>query len=505
MTEKSQSLFKPRNLALAGAAVVLVWLVMSRSFVAYLADAAPNTALWLNSSQPEALINLADLTLNTSAAVAGVDLAPDPQKTSDLEKRDPAAPKSPELQKAPGNTGAANGAANNRTFADAFATIGPNRSIDLEAVRLQATVALTSEPLNSRALRILGQISATGHDNVQATKFMTTAVNLSLHQSIALYWLMRQSTDQGDYKSAISYADALLRTNPNLAGYIVPVLAHFADGKESVAAVKAVLDGNPPWRSLFFRLLPQDVTDARVPLNLLIGLKNSATPPTSEDVKPYVDALLAHKYFDLAYYTWLQFLPLDELRSAGLLFNGNFATAPSGMPFDWTITQGSGVTIDILTQPNATNQRALSVAFLYGRVDYHSVRQLVVLPPGDYQFSGQYTGTIIGPRGMKWRITCTGDSVAKIGESAMIIGVALLWKKADFNFSVPQTGCRAQFLSLDLDARMASEQIVSGAMLFDDLRITRVTQSSSAATTPPNSPAPLAVSSGSRPVPTLRQ
>jgi hypothetical protein len=469
----------------------LIWLVVSRSFAAYLADASPKTALWLNSGQPTALANLADLTLNASGP-AGVEIAPDPQKTSDLEKRDIAAPKSAPAQNAADNSGAANGAGDNRSLADAFATIDTSRSIDLEAVRAQATAALMSEPLNARALRMLGQISATGHDNGEATKFMAAAARLSLHQSVALYWLMRQSTDQGDYKSAIGYADALLRTNPDLAHFTVPVLAHFADGRESATAVEALLDGNPPWRGLFFRLLPQSVTDARTPLKLLIGLKSSSTPPTSDDVKPYIDALLAHKFFDLAYYTWLQFLPLDALHGAGLLFNGSFEMAPSGMPFDWTIKQGSGVAVDIVPRPDIPTQRALSVTFLYGRVDYQSVYELVVLPPGTYQFSGQYSGKIVGPRGMKWRIACVGDSVTRLGESAMIIGVASTWKKSEFTFTVPPAGCRAQSVSLDLDARMASEQIVSGTMLFDELSITHVAQSASAtpsdAASPPAAP-----------------
>jgi hypothetical protein len=480
MRSKARPRLQLRTIILAACAALWTWLVVTRSVAAYLADAAPQSALWLSPGQPEALLNLADRALNAarSESVSSGDV-------DGSEKTDPQASvpnQSPEQSSGPGNlAAAAKTVGDSRDFSNAFAVVDQNPSVDLPTLRAAVISALLEEPLNARALRILGQLAETAKDDASAVRYMEAAARLSLHEAFAVYWLMHRSAVEGDYKTALYYADALMRTEPNFATYAVPVVAHFANEKASSSAVNALLASNPPWRSLFFRLLPQSVTDARTPLDLLLALKNSPTPPTYDDMSVYMSLLVQHKLYDLAYYTWLQFLPLDQLRSAGFLFNGNFDVTPSGMPFDWMIKQGAGVAIDIVPRSDKTGGRALEVDFLYGRVDYHSVSELVLLAPGTYQFNGQYSGEIIGPRGLKWRVVCASDSHTRIGESPMIIGTASAWKETGFTFTVPPTDCPAQYVELDLDARMASEQLVSGSLLFDELKIARVAR-------PPNSP-----------------
>ena len=223
------------------------------------------------------------------------------------------------------------------------------------------------------------------------------------------------------------------------------------------------------------------MTDVRTPLGLLLALKKGPAPPTADEIGSYISFLIEHKFYELAYYTWLQFLPSDELRSAGLLFNGNFNVPPSETPFNWVIRQGPGVTIDIVPRPDDSSRHALLVDFLYGRVEYHSVSELVMLAPGTYQFTAQYKGKLVGPRGLKWRFFCAGGANTPIGESAMISGLASTWKPVEFTFTVPAADCRAQYVRLDLDARMASEQLVSGSMLFGELRVSRLTHVPSSA------------------------
>jgi hypothetical protein len=465
MTVLARSFLRRRMVILSTCALILAWFVISHSFAAYFAATAPRTALWLNPDEPNALVNLADWTLNRSQNTGVTGAAATEQAPQTRGDTTGAA-----AQVSPGVAAASQ--MNNRDFSE-FRIVDPSREIDLPTVRAWADASVMNAPLDARALRILGQAATAAGDEAEAASFMQEAARLSLHESLAVYWLLVQSAKEKDNKAAIYYADAILRTLPGFDSYVIPILALIAEDKDSASFLKAVLTDDPPWRSNFLQGLPRSVRDERVPLDFLVGLRNSPRPPTAADINGYLDFLVQHKMYALAYYTWLQFLPDQSLRSAGLLYNGDFNIAPSGSPFDWRITQGSGVNVDIEERPDKRGADALVIDFEYGRVEYHSVKQLIMLAPGQYQFQGQYKGALVGPRGLKWRLACAESPTQPFAESDMIRGGDAAWKDAKFNFTVPAQDCAAQYLSLDLDARMPSEEFMTGSIWFDELKISR--------------------------------
>lgn len=50
----------------------------------------------------------------------------------------------------------------------------------------------------------------------------------------------------------------------------------------------------------------------------LLSVKDSTSSATAADLRDYLGVLMEHKFYELAYYAWLQFLPLEQLNSAGL-------------------------------------------------------------------------------------------------------------------------------------------------------------------------------------------
>jgi hypothetical protein len=411
-----------RAFLFAAVAAILVWGVTSRTIAAYLANVAPAQALVIRAYQPTALLNLADQGLIELGS--GINPATNQQ------------------------------------------------------IRTMAESVVLNDPLNSRALRILGELADRSQDETRALQLMQASARHSLHENFAVAWLSDKAVEKKDYGEALQYADVLLRTSPQFINVVMPTLVQIAENKDASDRLRKLLSDNPPWRARFFYALPSSVSDARTPLDLLAAVKNSPNPPTADDLRGYLEFLIGHKFYALAYYAWLQFLPAEQVSSLGLLFNGSFEIPLSGLPFDWVITQGAGVTIDIASTPDNEGGRALVVAFEQGRVDFRGVSQLMVLPPGKYQFNGRYMGELIGQRGLKWLVTCASpwgfEGGAKIGESGMVAGKTSTWRNVDFAVTVPGVDCPAQSLHLALDARMSSEQFASGTLWFDDLKIERL-------------------------------
>ena len=107
----------------------------------------------------------------------------------------------------------------------------------------------------------------------------------SLQESLAIFWMMRQSYRDRDYAEAIRYADILLRTRPQLANHVFPMLGRIAEIPTAKGELKSVLAKDPPWRAQFFNALPRNVTDARTPLELLLACKRLQRRPQMQNGK----------------------------------------------------------------------------------------------------------------------------------------------------------------------------------------------------------------------------
>ena len=306
---------------------------------------------------------------------------------------------------------------------------------------------------------------------------MEAATNLSLHQASALHWMMRENAEEGNYLGAIRYADALLRTRPHLTRDLMPLLGALAEHEGARVKLAELLAVNPIWRRQFFAHLTSNVSDARAPLKVLLDLKNTPNPPTSEELAPYLQSLINKGFYDVAYYTWLQFLPADEFGKVGRLYNGDFESPSSELPFDWKFTAGGGVTIDVVARLDIDGDHALRLSFGGGRVSSLGVDQVILLPPGGYRVVGKHDAEITSQRGLHWSITCLGKEKqenAVLGESSPVTQASGGgWQDFSFSFPVPEEGCPAQRLQLLFDARSASEQFISGSVWYDELKIER--------------------------------
>jgi len=261
--------WRARGFALAAilGALLLAWLVVRHSFVATLAGTDAEWALWLRPGYPVALLERADEALNGPLRRYKKTLAATPQRDR--------------------------------------AALVPPAPIDARTrarVGFWTRKALSADPLNARGYRILGQLSEAAGDETQTERFMRRAAELSIRESLAVLWLMVRKIKAGNYGPALDDAEALLRTRPQLAGTILPILARMSGAESGLAPLVDRLARRPPWRGAFFRTLPGSALHPRVPLTLLLALKKTGAPPMTHELRPYLENLLARKEYSLAYY-----------------------------------------------------------------------------------------------------------------------------------------------------------------------------------------------------------
>lgn len=465
---------KPRRRAFAlvaqiGLGALLALLIVRYSLVAYLATRAPELALRLDPNHPAALLTLAERTVADIAQAVRSGATNKPTRIEGF-----AAPR--ELLAEVGEYTQPS----STVIAD---RLSAEQILKLEESRDMAMRAMRADPLNYRAATLLGMItelSAPAHARDAPRPYYERAARLSPRASDAIFWLMRSNLEHKDYAHAVEQADTLLRTTSRAPPAVFPILARLLETPEAAEPLTQLLIADPPWRDRFMGELPYLVTDARTPLTLLLAMKQSGRQPGYGEFRSYLDFLVARQFHELAYYTWLQFLPQEQLASTGFLFNGSFETRPTGLPFDWSYRSGRGTVIDILPLPGQVGEHALRIDFTDGRVEFSGVSQMLLLAPGTYLLSGKYKGELAGKRGLRWRVSCVAPATRLVAETSMHLGPIPNWRDFELELAIPEKGCDAQRIHLDLDARSSSEFLVRGTMWYDDIRLARPRRESAA-------------------------
>ncbi len=150
-----------RAILLVIVATMLLWGVISNTLVGYLAEVAPETALYFDSYQPTALLALADAGLNDPHATPAASEAPEPAATPSLRAShfDQSFAALAAVQRKPSQPQA-------RPSIDASAFTATAEKN--EQIRAWTQDALLRDPANAQALRILAQLAEAQGDEARA-------------------------------------------------------------------------------------------------------------------------------------------------------------------------------------------------------------------------------------------------------------------------------------------------------------------------------------------------
>jgi hypothetical protein len=344
-----------------------------------------------------------------------------------------------------------------------------NSSGELSSVEDLARRALLSDPLDSRALSLLGFVAERKDDPAGAEALMSLAAARSWRNPSPHVWLFAQAIRRGQFEEALAQADGLLRVYPQYEETLFPVLTVFGIDPGALSALEGALAANPPWRRSFLRAIVNGAND-RLMTQLYQSLIHSRQPPTADEMKPYLDRLILTGRFEQAYQDWRATSSPAEM-AGRYPYSGNFEAPLDGLPFNWVFESIAGAEIQIIEAPDRGNSRALRIQFSGARAKLGRVGQLLMLAPGSYDLElAVKSSRLRTERGPVWQISCA-ESRALLAETKPVTGTTP-WTDLKIRFSVPSSGCSAQWLQLIIPARTASESEIEGEVWFQSFRVT---------------------------------
>lgn len=348
---------------------------------------------------------------------------------------------------------------------------GSTNSYLSEAVDF-ARRALRQNLLASDALTVLARAAEAKGDKGQAITLMTVAGARALRDPIAQAWLLEQNLSRGEFKSALSNLDSLLRTHPDMVDRSLPLLTAFVSFPDASQPLANVLATEPPWRSWFLAAAPAQITSRSALDRFYAELESAPNPPSEEELQPYLDRLVKDGAFEKAYAIWARNLPpRQKPHGDELLYNGNFRYIRTGTEFDWQIQSSLGSEVSVTA--TAEGAHRLVVEFSGARVEFYNVSHLLLLEPGTYRFSGEeQADDLQTERGLWWHLYCVQGPGQSLGQTELLAR-SQPWQSFSLTFTVPNTGCQAQILRLELPARIALEQQISGEVAYKALKIER--------------------------------
>jgi hypothetical protein len=329
--------------------------------------------------------------------------------------------------------------------------------------------ALLSDPLNSRALSLLGLIAERRGDLARAEALMSLSAARSWRNPAPHIWLFAQAIRRGKFEEALTQADGVLRVDRDFQATIFPILALLGTDPHGLAALEGALAANPPWRRSFLGEAVVNGANDRLMTQLYQSLIRSSDPPTALEMKPYLDRLILMGRFEEAFQDW-RATSLQAETPARYPYNGNFEGPLDGLPFNWVFDDVSGAEIQITAAPDRGNSHALRVQFSGARATLGRAGQLLMLAPGSYRLElAVKASSLRTERGLVWQISCA-ESRTMLAETNPVTGTAP-WIDLRVKFSVPSSDCRAQWLKLIIPARTASETEIEGEAWFENFRI----------------------------------
>jgi hypothetical protein len=300
------------------------------------------------------------------------------------------------------------------------------------AVRALDRSALADEPFLLTAVQAI----ADGHPAL-GLKLLEEARRRNPRTRMTRLLLLDRYIRAGRSEAAGAEVAAIRRLNPQLMGTLAPGLAAMARDPKTRAATARLLQRDPETRDVVLAQLAQSGADPDFVLSFA-GAGAFARPAAWQEA--LVETLAARGNFGRAYKLWLAFNRISAPGDSKAVYDPDFAGLPGSPPFNWQLTPpGEGVA--------ERSSGALQVDY-YGRGPATLARQLLMLRPGAYRLEFRADGDAKGEGTvLSWNVACAPGNKPLLHLPLRDVDSAP--KRFAASFSVPGSGCAAQWLSLD--------------------------------------------------------
>lgn len=300
-------------------------------------------------------------------------------------------------------------------------------------------------PFQVRAVRILGLTEAERGNEASADELLTLAGNWSLRDDPSHSWLVERRLRQGNYRSALSHADTLVRRRAEMAPLIFNLFSTAAlhDPRAEQVLIER-LAVSPPWARGYLRSLYDKPETLQLLPRLAIQLEGSRG--RLDDVE-----------LGIMYRNWVAARRIPALAvirqhinrppATRQIVDGDFSGREGVEPFAWALGVGPGVTAILTEDDLRADNQALRIEY-NGRGSTILAEQLLLLKPGSYLLKGETRAESEAVPRMEWAVVCfeTDEIVGR--HRAGVVRPDQGWRSFTIRLDIPAANCTAQYLRL---------------------------------------------------------
>ena len=353
---------------------------------------------------------------------------------------------------------------------------------DVDGAERQARNALRRVPIDGRGYRVLAQVAERRKQPDLALALYRIAVARAPRDVQSRAWLAQHALDQRNYPGLLHHVDRVLALSPGADARLYPLLTRLSADPDFAEALAQALRSRPAWRNGMLAALQAGSAPAVADRVLSALQRNGGLDQAEFD--GWIEGLMRQGRLGEAQARWAGPI-LASGRALPLLFNGDFASTPSGVGFDWRLPRTVGVLVEF--EAAGAGGNVLRARFLGRRIAGDVASHALLLPPGRYRlhWRQRIDGMNADP-GLEWRVACM-DPASVLARSDPMRGNTP-WKRLHLSFEVPAQTCAGQWLQLGNAGAEGAGQVIDGALRVADVRLERILANR---TTPAGDPAGL--------------